>query len=345
MKKSILLVIVFLFGVVNCSSKKVGQLKVNEINFFAMNTYNTVTVYDDASQEVLESIEDLVNQYEKRWSVTDSQSEISKLNNANGSEVELSDDTSELLKFALDMCRQTDGMLDITIYPILKEWGFTTKRFQVPSEEEIAEAIQNIDYKKVILTGNTISIPENVALDFGAVAKGYVSERISELLKKQGITSAIINLGGNIQLLGSKPDGSDFKISVQHPSNRDSLGILELSEQNIATSNDTERFFEDADGKRYGHIINPKTGKPVENDLVSVVVISNCGGVSDALSTALYVMGKEKAIEYWYDKQNFEMLLLTRNDELYVTSVLEKQFKINDEYQSLKKYVIDTDNH
>lgn len=243
-------------------------------NFFAMNTYISFTVYGDVSEKVLNISEAKVNELETLWSVTRNGSEIYTINHADGESVTVSDETTELLRFSLEMGKQTEGALDITIYPVLTAWGFTTGNYQIPSEELLAEKMQLVGFEKVSLKDNTVSLLPGMQLDFGAVAKGYACDLILDLLRDNGVTSAIISLGGNICAIGSKPDGSDFGISVQHPDNRNSLGILSLSDRCISTSGTYERYFVGEDGKKYGHILNPETGRPMQSDLTSVTVVS-----------------------------------------------------------------------
>ena len=309
-------------------------------SFFAMNTYNTITVYGDIPEDVLEMAEQELKNLESLWSVTDEYSEIYAINHANGVAVTVSDDTADLLKFALDMCRRTDGALDITVYPVLTAWGFTTGSYQIPSDEELEQKMQYVGFDKASLTGNTLTLLPGMEIDFGSVAKGYACDLITDNLKANGVTSGIISLGGNVQAIGFKPDGSDFKISVQHPDNGDSLGILSLSDLSVVTSGAYERYFEGEDGKRYGHILDTHTGKPAESGLKSVTVIGKESRLCDALSTSLFVMGLDKSIDYWKSNGGFDMLLVTENGEIYLTEGLEERFELSKAYQDLSLQVI-----
>ena len=176
---------------------------------FAMNTYNTFTVYDDVAGTVLESAEEQLIELESLWSVTDDKSEIYAVNQSGGQSITVSDSTAELLRFALEMSERTNGNFDITIYPILTAWGFTTDSKQVPTDEQIAQLMQYVGFAKVSLSENTVTLLPGMKIDFGGVAKGYACDLITENLQSRGITSAIISLGGNIRAIGSKPDGSE----------------------------------------------------------------------------------------------------------------------------------------
>ena len=323
-----------------CSSAPVQEQEPMNKNFFAMNTYISFTIYGDVPENVMELSEAKVNELEALWSVTRDDSEIYAINHADGEPITVSDETAELLRFSLEMGEQTGGALDVTIYPVLTAWGFTTGSYQIPSEELLAEKMQLVGYEKVSLKDNTVFLLPGMQLDFGAVAKGYACDLIRDLLRDNGVTSAIISLGGNICAIGSKPDGSDFRISVQHPDERNSLGILTLSDRCISTSGTYERYFVGEDGKEYGHILNPETGRPMQSDLISVTVVSEDGKLCDALSTSLFVKGLDGAIAYYREHDGFELLLMAENGELYLTDGLKDQFALAAEYQNIPVNVI-----
>lgn len=332
-----------------CSSQPVQEQESMNKNFFAMNTYISFTIYTDVPESVLDTVEAEIKDLESLWSVTDEGSEVYRINHAEGAPITINEKTAELLNFSLKMFEQTDGALDVTIYPVLTAWGFTTGSYQIPSEELLSEKMQLIGADKVSLSGNILSMQSGMQLDFGAVAKGYASDLITELLKENGVTSAVFSLGGNIQVIGNKPDGNDFRISVQHPGNRDSLGILSLSDSSISTSGTYERYFIGEDGQQYGHILDPKTGRPMISDLTSVTVVGKEGKLCDALSTALFVKGLDGAVQYYqeqYDSEllfehgGFELLLMTEDGEIYLTEGLENCFTAAESYRDLPIHII-----
>ncbi len=328
-----------------CSEQKNDRAAYRDepitISVFAMNTYNTFTVYDDISELTLESVETRLKELESLWSVTDKQSEIYAVNHSKGQSITLSDSTIELLRFALEMSERTDGNLDITIYPLLTAWGFTTDSKQIPADEQITQLMQYVGFDKVSLSENMVTLLPGMEIDLGAVAKGYACDLVTESLKSEGVTSAIVSLGGNISAIGSKPDGSDWKISVMHPENRDSLGLLALSDVSVVTSGAYERYFEDENGKRYGHILDPSTGRPAESGLVSVTVVGKESKVCDALSTAFFVMGLSAAEEYFRTYGDIDFLLITDNDEIYLTDGLKDKFTLSETYKNMPMYVIE----
>lgn len=316
-----------------------NQAPMNK-SFFAMNTYNTFTVYDNTAEDVLSEAEKELKRPEALWSVTDENSEIHTLNHGNGTPFEVSEHTEELLRFAMDMAEQTEGILDITTYPVLTAWGFTTGKYQIPTEDQLAEKMALVGYKKVLLSGNTVTLPAGMEIDLGAVAKGYACDLLAETFSENGIDSAIINLGGGIRLIGTKPDGSDFKVSVQHPEQQDSLGTLELSDTSIFTSGAYQRFFVGADGEKYGHILDPRTGHPARSGVASVTIVAKEGRLCDALSTSLFVMGVEGAEQFWRKHGGFEMLLVTENGEIYLTEGLEERLALAEKYQGTPTHII-----
>ena len=330
-----------LFLLISCTPASSENREPMNKNFLAMNTYNTFTVYDDVSADVLDSAEALLKEMEHLWSVTDEQSEIYAVNHAGGQSVTVSDRTAELLRFALEMSERTDGDLDITTYPILTAWGFTTDSKQVPTDEQIAQLMQYVGFDKVSLSENTVVLLPGMEIDLGAVAKGYACDLVTEDLKSKGVTSALVSLGGNISMIGSKPDGSDWKISVEHPENRDSLGLLSLSDVSVVTSGAYERYFEDENGNRYGHILDPSTGKPAQSGIASVTVVGKESRVCDALATAFFVMGLPAAEEYVREYGDVDFLLLTDNGEIYLTDGLKDRFTLSEAYQNIAVNVIE----
>lgn len=309
-----------------------------EKQFFAMNTYIFLTAYGD--EAALFGAKGQIRELEDLWSVTEEQSEIYRLNHHQGNRMTVSSETADLISFALDMARQTDGALEPTIYPVLCEWGFTTKEHNVPSAEEIGQCLKYVGYEKVVLNGTEIEMPEGVWLDMGAVAKGYIGDLVIQQMEEQGISSAMLSLGGNIQVIGTKPDGSLWRVGLCDPFGQNSFGILEVSDCAVITSGGYQNNFTDEAGNVYHHIIDPATGKPAENGLASVTVTGKEGKMCDALSTALFVMGTEKAICYWQEHGDFEMVLVDTDGGVYITEGIEKQFSLTEEYASAPFQVI-----
>lgn len=312
-----------------------------EEDFFAMDTYMSFSAYGEGADAALKKARDRVEQLETEWSVTDESSEIYKINHSAGEKVTLSEDTAEILNFALDMAKRTGGALEPTIYPVLRAWGFTTDENRIPGEEEIKSLLENVDYERVSLEGNEIQLPEGMELDLGAVGKGYAGDEAAKVLREEGISSALLNLGGNVQAIGSRPDGADWRLGIQNPFGEGYVGILTISDRAVVTSGNYERYFVGEDGKTYGHIIDPSTGYPADNGLVSVSIIAEEGKMGDALSTSLFVMGREKAEEFWRENPYFDMILVTEDGNIYLTEGIQEQFSLESPFADEQLHILE----
>lgn len=310
--------------------------ELRQKSFFAMDTYITVEAYGNNAEAALNSTQEKIISLEKLWSVTDENSEIYSVNHSNGNTVELSDETAELLRFAMNISAETDGALDCTLYPVLTRWGFTTGEYQVPDDKTLSELLENTGYKKVQINGNRVTVPQGMQLDLGAVGKGYAGDLATEVLRENGVDSALLNLGGNIHAIGSKSDGTPWRIGLRSPFGEGSFATLEISDRAVITSGGYERYFTDKDGREYHHILNPETGKPAQSGLVSVTIIGSEGRLCDGLSTAVFVMGLNKAEQLWRQKNDFEMVLVADNGKIYITEGLNDVFSLNEYYSNLE---------
>lgn len=282
----------------SCSGKTLKNEPQSK-SFFAMDTYMTITAYGENAETALKHAEERVTELEKLWSVTDENSEIYAVNHSGGENVHVSPETTELLDFSLDISEITDGALDCTMYPVLTEWGFTTSDYTIPTDQKISELLENTGYEKVKFDGNSVAIPEDMQIDLGAVGKGYTGDLLVDILQENGIESALLDLGGNIQTIGTKPDETDWKLGLRSPFDEGSFATLEVSDCAVITSGGYERYFTGDDGETYWHILDPETGKPAQSGLLSVTVVGKEGRLCDALSTSLFVMGLDKATELW----------------------------------------------
>ena len=301
-----------------------------ENSFFAMNTYMTFTAYGEGAEDALVDARVRVEEVEALWSVTDEGSEIYRANHSGGEPVNVSEETAELVSFALEMAEKTDGALEPTIYPVLRAWGFTTDTKQVPSQEEIDALLEDVGHEKITLDGTLLTVPEGMELDLGAVGKGYAGDLAAEAVRARGIECAILSLGGNIQAVGSRPDGTDWRVGLRSPWEDGTLGVLRVSDQAVVTSGGYENYFEDEDGNVYWHILDPETGYPAKSGLLSVTIICPQGRMGDALSTALFVMGPQKAEEYWRENGDFEMILVTEEGEILITEGVADRFTLSE---------------
>ena len=218
----------------------------------------------------------------------------------------------------------------MTVYPVVRAWGFTTGDYRVPEPAELAELLERVDYTRVSLSGSTLTLPEGMELDLGAVAKGYTGDVLMELLEEQGVASAIVELGGNVQALGTKPDGSPWRVAVQAPEGG-YAAALEIVDKAVVTSGGYQRYFE-RDGETYWHIIDPADGCPARSGLASVTVVAEEGTLCDALSTALFVMGADRAADFWRETGDFDFVLLDEEGGVTITEGLEGCFSLQGQW-------------
>ena len=308
-------------------------------DIFAMDTYMTVTAYGAKAQEAVDEAEAEIQRLDELLSTGNEESEIAQLNQ-NKSAI-LSEDAGYLVERALELNKETDGAFDIAIYPVMEAWGFPTQNYQVPTADTLESLLKLADASQIIYDENSRKISfdrEGMKIDLGGIAKGYTSSRIMDIYKENNISSGLVNLGGNVQALGTKPDGSKWRVAVQSPDDtEDYLGILSVEDKAVITSGGYERYFEQ-DGKTYHHIIDPKTGYPAENGLTSVTVVSEDGTLADGLSTSLFIMGKDKAIEFWrVHSDEFDIIMLTDEGKLYVTEGIQDDFSTEMEMEIIEK--------
>ena len=313
-----------------CSAPAEEMQQPVERSLFAMNTYMTFTAYGEDAQAALQEAEECIQQVEGLWSVTDKDSEIYQANHSGGQPVTVSEETAEIISFALEMAQRTGGALDPTIYPVLTAWGFTTDSKQVPSQQQIAQLLEQVGYDRIQLNGSELTVPDGMELDLGAVGKGYTADLVTEILRRHGVTSALISLGGNIQAIGSRPDGSDWRLGIRAPWESGNLGVLTVSDAAVVTSGGYENYFDDEQGNIYWHILDPSTGYPADSGLQSVTIVGREGKMCDALSTALFVMGAQSAEQYWRENGGFEMLLVTDSGEILITEGIAEDFTLNE---------------
>ena len=306
-------------------------------SFFAMDTYITVKAYGENAKTGAGKAREKITALEKLWSVTDTNSEIYAANH-NGT-AKLSPETAEIVRFTLEMCKATDGALDISLYPVLTAWGFTAGEHHVPTDEELSELLHNVGYDRITLDGSTLTVPGGMQIDLGAIGKGYAGDLAARELRESGVTSALIDLGGNIQTIGAKPDGSAWKVGIRSPFDSGSFATLSVTDKAVVTSGGYERYFEQ-DGEIYWHILDPKTGKPVHSGLLSVTVIGDEGRLCDAFSTSLFVMGIGGAERLWREQNDFDFIALTDGGEIFITAGIEDSFELNANYTGLNVSVI-----
>ncbi len=313
---------------------------------FVMDTIISLDLWDGGSQEQLNQAVEQLYQWEDLWSATDESSEIWAIDHSSGEWITLSEETTDLLSQALDLCRLTGGALDLTAYSAVKAWGFTTGEYRIPGKEELAALAEQIDYTQVELDqyAHRVRLPAGMQLDLGAVAKGYAGARLAEQMRNQGVTSALLNLGGNVQTVGGKPDGSPWSVGVQNPTSEqaDNLLAIQVVDQAVVTSGSYQRYFQQG-GQTYWHILDPETAAPARTGLASVTVVGPDGMVCDGLATALFVLGEEAGVEFWrtHSELGVQIIWIREDGSVALTEGLEKNYQVNPQHQDLDVTVVE----
>lgn len=319
-KALLLLGLVFLGGCGQASAPSVSSASTDSqsIDLFAMDTAMTLTTYGDHAGEALEAAKSEIERLDALFSISSESGDIYALNRDHAAT--LHEDTRALLSRALEVSASTGGIFDCTIEPVMDAWGFTTQNYRVPSADELQQLLTRVDYKQVQQNGSDVSIPADVQVDLGGIAKGYTSDRIMQVFADNGVTSGIVSLGGNVQALGCKPDGSKWRVAVQDPNDEgENFAVVEIADEAVITSGGYQRYFED-NGRTYHHIIDPRTGTPADSGVISSTIISHDGTLADGLSTSLFIMGVDDALDYWRaHSDEFDAILMDENGTVYVT--------------------------
>ena len=324
------LCLVFLIGGISYIKYQEEQKSCTK-QLFAMDTFMSFTAYGKNCEKAVDAAIDEVERLDALLSTGKETSEVSRINAAGGGEV--SEDTAVILQEAMEVYQRTEGLFDVSIYPLMELWGFPSQEYHVPTRKELLEVLSLVDASKIAFDGTYIKLLEGQRIDFGGIAKGYTSARVMDIFQEYGIHSGMVTLGGNVQVLNKKLDGSKWQVAIRDPEHEGKiLGVLGVENQAVITSGGYERYFEE-DGETYIHILNPRTGYPADKDLISVTVISEDGMLADALSTSLYLMGREEAVSYWerYGEE-FEMVLVTEKGEILVTEGICEEFETEEEY-------------
>lgn len=298
---------------------------------FIFGTTCSITLYSEYSQDTFTQVFSRVREIENKMSVTIESSEVSEINRMAGvNAVTVTSETFNLITTALGIAEETEGALDITVGPLVSEWGIGSENAHVPPKHKIEKLLEHVDYRKVVLDADnqTVFLPEKgMRIDLGAIAKGYAGDQAVMFLRKSGVKSGIIDFGGNIIVFGTKQTKEPWKVGIQQPdSNRGSyFGILGLAEGAVVSSGTYERYFM-KDGIRFHHIIDPSTGFPVRNNVDSVTIVAGSGTSADGYSTAVFVLGLERGIQFVENKTDLEAVFVTNEKNVYLTKGLKDSF-------------------
>ena len=335
MKRLLCIFIFLLLLLTGCTSKPVQQ------QFFAMDTVMSITAYGKGAENAVSAAVTRVNQLEGLLSRTRTNSEATQLYLAAPEPVSVSADTLQVLALAQEWHGKTDGAFDVTIAPVTAAWGFGgSGNYQVPSPEKLAELLAMVDGSSVVLTDTTAALPvKGMEVDLGGIAKGYAAAQAEQVLRSAGVEHALLDLGRNITVIGTKPDGSDWRIAVQDPANSNgAVGVLSLQDCSAVTSGGYQRYFEQ-NGMVYHHIIDPRTGYPADSGLISATVVCSNSSLADLLSTAVFVLGEDAALDLWRAEGGFELVLVTSDGRVVVTDGLAGRFEPDKSASYLMEFV------
>lgn len=322
---SILLCAMLLCG---CSVLQ-GEKKAERTGLY-FDTVVTVTIYG-GEQELIDEAFSLCEKYEKIFSRTMENSELYNLNNSPGGWVLLSDELTQVIERSIYYGELSNGKFDVTIAPYCELWDFADKR--IPTANELHAAAERVGYENIILEGNTAMLKNGAQIDLGGIAKGYIADKLAEFFSSKDIDGAVISLGGNVALTGSKASGEKYTVGIKDPSDPSKLAAkLKLGDgMSAVTSGDYERYFE-SDGVRYHHILDPSSGMPAQSDLRSATVIAKSSADADALSTICYILGKDAAVKFIEQKPHMEAVLIDVDGNIICTSGIGQDHEIEIEY-------------
>lgn len=322
------------------------------ISSIKLNTAVQITIYDSQDKALLDDCLALCDKYELIFSRTNEKSELYKLNHrkdvsdgdfstdgqttpypvsGTADTWHISEDLAALLSEGLDITKESDGAFDIAIAPLTSLWDFTAEDPRVPDDAAIQKALPLCSSDGVTIDGQDITLPsDDIQFDVGAIAKGYIADRLKDFLMKKGVKSAIINLGGNVLCIGSKPDGTPFKIGIQKPfaDRNETEAVMDITGKSVVSSGIYERCFKQ-DGKLYHHILNPQTGYPYDNGLISVTIISDQSVDGDALSTTCFALGLEDGLKF-AEKKGVQAVFITEDYELHYTDGFRDEIRVTD---------------
>ena len=315
-----LLLIISMFS--GCTKFTNNQINVSGQYF---DTAVSITIYG-GTKDVADKCKDICSKYENMFSNKIDSSEISmiNINSAKGNWTTVSNETLELIKKGIEFGNISNGLFDITIGEVSQLWDFKDGN-NLPDPATIKEKISNVNYKNIEIDGNNVRLSNpNAKLDLGGIAKGYIADKLKEYLLSQNIDSALINLGGNVLLVGSKLDGSNFRIGIQKPfeESGETILVVNTHDKSIVTSGTYERYFY-KDNKLYHHILDTHTGYPVENDLCSVTIISDSSMMGDGLSTTAFLMGLNDGLNYIESLENTEAIFIDKDLKIHTTTGLD----------------------
>ncbi|SHH52220.1 thiamine biosynthesis lipoprotein [Clostridium collagenovorans DSM 3089] len=329
---SCVLLLVLLFNLVGCTKKTKKPIERTD---FMLGTICSIKIYNKSDESILDKGFDKIKDIENKMSLNIKESDIYKLYELSGKEpLKVSDDTFKVLKMGKEFGDISNGHFDITIGPLSKLWNIGTPEAKVPSEDELKETLPLIDYSKLTLDekNKTAKLEnEGMMVDLGGIAKGYAADEVAKVLKENGVKNAIINLGGNVFTLGKNTNNTEWNIGIQNPfeGRGDAVGSVKVENKSIVTSGIYERYVEE-NGKKYHHILNPKTGYPYDNEIAGVTIITDESILGDALSTTVFSLGLHEGLDFINKRKDAEAIFITKDNKIYLSNGIKENFKLLD---------------
>lgn len=338
MKKTKYAIQLFFIGIIivtilmiSCSGNPKGETKNSQSRAEVMlGTVCRITIYDNPTDENFKIAFERIKNIEDKMSIRLFESEITKVNNFSGKEaVKVSEETFVVIKKALEIAKLSEGAFDPTIGVLTTAWDIGGDNPRRPPQDEIDSLLPLVGYQKVILNENNQSVKlteEGMKLDLGGIAKGFAADEVAKVLSQGGVEKAIINLGGNVLVMGNRVDSTPWRIGIQNPETERGghVAIVELESQTLVTSGPYERYLE-LDGVIYHHILDTRNGYPIETDLTSVSIITEESMLADALSTAVYSLGLDKGMALINSLENVEALFIDKKHNLYLSAGLKNK--------------------
>lgn len=318
---SFFLIILLNISCFTLSGCKKTAMPITKTGFY-FDTVVQITLYDDTKEALIDECFRIAEEFEKKVSRTMEGSDIYNLNHADGATVTVSDETISLLQAGLHYCRLSEGSFDITIGSLTELWDIKNNPGSIPTEKAIADALSCVDYETIVITGNDVTLTNSdTQLDLGAIAKGYIADRMKEYLNDNGVTEGILNIGGNVLVLGPKKDGSSYTIGIQRPFSTEGTAMysVEITDGTVVSSGVYERYFE-KDNIIYHHILDPVTGYPYQNGILSVTIFCSESVDGDGLSTACFSLGIKKGMALIESIPDAEAIFITEDYELVTSS-------------------------
>lgn len=325
---------VLLFNLIFTSACSPASKEPIRASGFKLNTIVDITLYDTQDEQLLQDCLDICDQYELLFSRTREDSEIYQLNHGilqdTSHRASLSDHTLKLIQTGIYYSELSDGNFDISMAPLTDLWNFSSPSPEVPSETAVEQAASLVNYKDITISQDKLTFKKTgMGIDPGAIAKGYIADRIKDYLMARGVESAIINLGGNVLCVGKKPDGKPFTIGIQKPfeGQTKTIATVEIEDKSVVSSGIYQRYFEQ-NGVLYHHILNPKTGYPYDNNLAQVTIISDDSVDGDGLSTCCFTLGLEKGMELINRLENVDGIFITKDENIYYSDGFVEKYKM-----------------